>query len=139
MRRSIAVAAVAAFLASPAAAGDWQSLRKSLAALSASNPQASAAGWAFWDCAHDAATKLAERPEPKLEDADWRPSYARPTLQQEIALVMASCSLEESRLAKSVAAVEMRKLKASIAKHAVSTIEWVRAQDGLIRIAPQPK
>jgi hypothetical protein len=102
--------------------------------LASASPVARWVGWIFIDCVRAQASALGTRPEPKLTDADWRPSHARPTVEQEAAQAMQACSFEGEAVALEVSADTMKKLKASIEADAALTIRWERRKRDIWRV-----
>jgi hypothetical protein len=125
--------AAASMLIASAAAAEPQSVGDRLAMLSAKNPVIGWVGRVYVVCVRAQTKALAERPEPKLEDADWVPSHTRPTVEQEVATAMAAYSFEEEGLALEVPAAELKTLKAMIERDAAEMIRWTRAEREYLR------
>jgi hypothetical protein len=131
MRLLAAAVAVVALVA--AASAEPESARDRISALSLRNPVIGWVGRVYVACVRAQAKALAERPEPKLTDADWKPSKDRPTVEQEAATAISSCSFEEEGLALEVPAAELKTLKAMIERDAMETIRWTREERDTLR------
>jgi hypothetical protein len=133
MRKLCAVAVIAALLAMPAVAGERTALLDRLRDMTPVDHVGSAAAWALWDCSEAAAKALGERKEPGVLEADWVPSHARPTIEEEAASALASCPDELARAQGVLAAPELAEIKASIKRINVETIRWERDERARLR------
>ncbi len=132
MLRVIAVAAVA-WLAAPAAAGEYSDLLRRLARMSPVDNVGARAAWDLWSCTEAAAKVIAERTEPGVLEPAWRPSLARPTLEDEAAEAMAQCAAEESMASNVLAAPEFAAIRASILSISTEAIRFRRDEQNRLR------